>query len=234
MTSTKPLSISRQSLQRMPLYLERLKKLKAQGKKYVSSSYLAAELGLHPVQVRKDLAAVSKVDGNPRVGFLLCGLIDDMEDFLGCKNAHEAVVVGVGNLGHALLTYKNFAEYGLSIAAGFDSSPDVIGTTVDGKEIFDVSHLTEYCARIGVHIGIITTPAEYAQEVCNALLLGGIKAIWNFAPVYLNVPDDIIITNENLAASFAALSGRLRQRQDQEETSLDNDPDTGLDKPQDS
>lgn len=222
MTSSKPLSISRQSLQRMPLYLERLKKLRALGKSHVSSSYLAAELGLHPVQVRKDLAAVSKVDGNPRVGFLLEGLITDMEDFLGCNNAHEAVVVGAGNLGHALLTYKNFAEYGLSIAAGFDSSPAIIGSFVDGKEIFDVSHLSEYCARIGVHIGIITTPAECAQQVCDALLAGGIKAIWNFAPVHLNIPPDVIITNENLAASFSALSGRLRQRQEQEEAEIES------------
>lgn len=201
----------------MPLYLERLKKLRMQGGSYVSSSYLAAELGLHPVQVRKDLAAVSKVDGNPRVGFLLNGLIDDMEDFLGCNNAHEAVVAGIGNLGRALLSYKNFSEYGLSVVAGFDNSPDIVGTFADGKEIFDVSHLTEYCARIGVHIGIITTPAECAQQVCDAMLLGGIKAIWNFAPVYLNVPPDIIITNENLAASFAALSSRLRQKQEQDE-----------------
>ena len=95
----KPLSISRQSLQRMPVYLELLKKIKAGGGAYVSAAFLAGELGLHPVQVRKDLASVSKVDGNPRIGFALDGLIDDMEDFLGCKNAHEAVVAGVGNLG---------------------------------------------------------------------------------------------------------------------------------------
>ncbi|MEG1824092.1 MAG: redox-sensing transcriptional repressor Rex [Cloacibacillus sp.] len=216
MNSTKPLSISRQSLQRMPVYLEELKALKNAGNIYVSSSNLAAKLGLHPVQVRKDLAAVSKVDGNPRVGFLLEGLIDDMEDFLGCKNAHEAIVAGVGNLGRALLSYKNFDQYGLSIIAGFDSAQEVIGTTVAGKEIFEASRLTEYSARIGVHIGIIAAPAEHAQAICDAMILGGIKAIWNFAPVHLNVPPDILITNENLAASFAALSSRLRQQQEKQ------------------
>lgn len=212
--NTKPLSISRQSLQRMPLYLEHLKKLRADGSSHVSTAFLAGELGLHPVQVRKDLAAVSKVDGNPRIGFALEGLIEDMEEFLGCKNAHEAVVAGVGNLGRALLSYKNFDRYGLSIIAGFDSDPAVIGTTVHGKEIFDVSRLTELCGRFTVHIGIITAPAQYAQDICDAMVRGGIKAIWNFAPAHLNVPDDVIISNENLAASFAALSSRLRQRQE--------------------
>ena len=89
----------------------------------------------------------------------------------------------------------------------------MIGSTVHGKEIFDVARLTELCGRFAVHIGIITAPAPCAQSICDAMVRGGIKAVWNFAPVHLNVPGDVIITNENLAASFAALSGRLRQRQ---------------------
>ena len=132
MTSSeaKPFSISRQSLQRMPVYLELLKKIKAEGRSHVSAAFIASELGLHPVQVRKDLASVSSVDGNPRIGFALDGLIDDMSEFLGCNNAHEAVVAGVGNLGRALLSYKNFSRYGLAVIAGFDTSRDVVGTTV--------------------------------------------------------------------------------------------------------
>ncbi|HIT04445.1 MAG TPA: redox-sensing transcriptional repressor Rex [Candidatus Caccocola faecipullorum] len=208
---TKPLSISRQSLQRMPVYLELLKKIKAGGGTHVSAAFLAGELGLHPVQVRKDLASVSKVDGNPRIGFALDGLIDDMEDFLGCKNAHEAVVAGVGNLGRALLSYGGFGSYGLSIIAGFDTSPDVVGTTVAGKEIFHASRIAELCARLGVHIGIIAAPAAAAQSTCDAMLRGGVRAIWNFAPVHLTLPPGVIVANENLAASFAALSGRLSQ-----------------------
>ena len=155
----------------MPLYLEHLKRLRADGSSHVSAAFLAGELGLHPVQVRKDLAAVSKVDGNPRVGFTLEGLIEDMEEFLGCKNAHEAVVAGVGNLGRALLSYKNFDRYGLSIIAGFDSDPAIIGTTVHDKEIFNVSRLSELCGRFAVHIGIITAPAQFAQDICDALEL---------------------------------------------------------------
>lgn len=195
----------------MPVYLELLKKIKADGGAYVSAAFLAGELGLHPVQVRKDLASVSKVDGNPRIGFALDGLIDDMEDFLGCKNAHEAVVAGVGNLGRALLSYGGFGSYGLSIIAGFDMSPEVVGTTVAGKEIFHASRISELCSRLGVHIGIITAPAAAAQSACDALTAGGVRAIWNFAPVRLTLPPGVIVTNENLAASFAALSGRLSQ-----------------------
>ena len=211
MANTKTGSISKQSLQRLPVYLERLIKMRADGKSHVSATALADELGLHPVQVRKDLAAVSSVDGNPRIGFALEALIDDVEDFLGCKNLNEAVLVGTGNLGRALLSYKNFEEYGLSIIAAFDKDPAVTGTEVHGKEIFDAARITELCARFGVHIGIITVPAQQAQDVCDALLLGGVRAIWNFAPAHLKVPEGIIITNENLAASFVALSSRLRQ-----------------------
>lgn len=208
---SKPLSISRQSLQRMPVYLELLKKIKAGGGAHVSAALLAGELGLHPVQVRKDLASVSKVDGNPRIGFALDGLIDDMEEFLGCKNAHEAVVAGAGNLGRALLSYGGFANYGLSIIAGFDTSPEVVGTMVADKEIFHASRIAELCSRLGVHIGIITVPARAAQSVCDEMVRGGVRAIWNFAPVHLTLPPGVIATNENLAASFAALSSRLSQ-----------------------
>ena len=183
----------------------------AGGGAHVSAALLAGELGLHPIQVRKDLASVSKVDGNPRIGFALDGLIDDMEEFLGCKNAHEAVVAGAGNLGRALLSYGGFANYGLSIIAGFDTSPEVVGTMVADKEIFHASRIAELCSRLGVHIGIITVPARAAQSVCDEMVRGGVRAIWNFAPVHLTLPPGVIATNENLAASFAALSSRLSQ-----------------------
>lgn len=208
------LSISRQSLQRLPLYLELLKKLRAAGDTNVSSSLIAVTLSLHPVQVRKDLAAVSTVEGNPRIGFSLDGLISDIEDFLGFNNVNEAVLVGVGNLGRALMSYRTFEDCGLRIIAGFDTNPAVIGTTVHGKDILDVSKLSELCNRIKVHIGIITVPAQNAQWVCDRLVEGGIEAVWNFAPTHLHVPDSILINNENLSASFAGLSTRLRMKKE--------------------
>ncbi len=208
------LSISRQSLQRLPLYLELLKKLKRAGDTNVSSSLIAGTLSLHPVQVRKDLASVSTVEGNPRIGFSLDGLISDIEDFLGFNNVNEAVLVGVGNLGRALMSYKTFEDCGLRIIAGFDSNPDLIGTTVHGKDILDVSKLSELCDRIKVHIGIITVPAPHAQWVCDRLVEGGIEAVWNFAPTHLIVPDNVILDNENLSASFAGLSTRLRMKKE--------------------
>lgn len=208
------LSISRQSLQRLPLYLELLKKLRAAGDTNVSSSLIAVTLSLHPVQVRKDLAAVSTVEGNPRIGFSLDGLISDIEDFLGFNNVNEAVLVGVGNLGRALMSYRTFEDCGLRIIAGFDTNPAVIGTTVHGKDILDVSKLSELCNRIKVHIGIITVPAPNAQWVCDRLVEGGIEAVWNFSPTHLHVPDSILINNENLSASFAGLSTRLRMKKE--------------------
>lgn len=207
-----PLSISKQTLQRLPIYLEFLHKYKIAGNVNVSSAVMAQALSLHPVQVRKDLASVSTVDGNPRIGFGLGTLIRDIEDFLGYNNLTDAVLAGAGNLGRALLSYKTFEQCGIQILAGFDSDPAKIGSSVHGKEILDFAKLTDMCRRFGVHIGIITVPADSAQSVCDMMVAGGVLAIWNFAPVKLSLPEGILVHNENLTASLSALSSMLRQR----------------------
>ena len=211
-TAGAPLSISRQTLQRLPLYLEFLRKYKEDGNVNVSSAVMACALALHPVQVRKDVASVSTVDGNPRIGFGLDTLINDIEDFLGYNNVTEAVLVGAGNLGIALLSYKTFETCGIQIIAAFDSDKSKIGLSVHGKEILDSAKITDMCRRFNVHIGIITVPAEQAQMVCDCMTAGGVLAIWNFAPVKLAVPENVIVHNENLTASLSALSSMLRQR----------------------
>ncbi len=128
-----------------------------------------------------------------------------MTRFLGYGNNSEAVLVGVGNLGRSLLTYRNFKEYGLNIIAAFDNDPALTGTEHGGIQILDVRKVSDLCARLNVHIGIITVPAEAAQDVCDGLVAGGIRAVWNFAPVNLKVPDAVSVRNEDMAASLAAL-----------------------------
>lgn len=205
-------SISRQALQRMPYYLQYLKKLLDSGAVIIAAPAVAETLGFGEVQVRKDFAAVSSSKGKPKTGFPVAGLITDMERFLGYHNAHQAVLAGVGYLGRALLSYQGFEQRGLDIAVAFDSDDALIGQQVCGKHILPPSQLSDVCRRLNIHIGIITVPASQAQVVCDQLVAGGVLAIWNFAPVHLSAPRHILVQNENMAASLAMLSKHLKAR----------------------
>ena len=197
--------MSRQALQRMPLYLQYLITLREGGKTEVSAPFLAEHFGFTEIQVRKDLAAASSVQGKPKVGFRLLPLIQDIQDVLGFKTDNKAVVVGAGSMGTALLSYKGFREYGIKVTAGFDNKKALIGTEIAGITVYDVRDLKSYCKNSGVNIGIITVPSSDAQNVCDLMVKAGIRAIWNFAQIHLNAPKGVLIYNENMAASLAIL-----------------------------
>ena len=200
--------ISKSVLKRLPGYLTYLKSLPDGTATYISATALAAALGMGEVQVRKDLAMVSD-GGRPKVGYLREGLIEDIESFLGYDNTTDAVLIGAGKLGQALLGYSGFAAYGLNILAAFDVNvPE--GASASGKPIYDMGQLNSFCRGHKVRMGIITVPAEFSQEVCNELISSGIKAIWNFAPSHLEVPANILVQNENMATSLAVLSMHLQ------------------------
>ena len=203
--------ISRATLKRLPTYLSYLKALPSEASANISATALAAGLHMGEVQVRKDLALVSD-GGRPKIGYNREHLIADIENFLGYGNSNDAVLIGAGKLGRALLGYGGFAEYGLNIVAAFDANDTLIGTTNGGKPIMHLSRLGEVCQRYKIKIGIITVPAEYAQGVCDLLIENVILAIWNFAPKHLNVPDGILVQNENMAASLALLCKHLNER----------------------
>lgn len=204
--------ISQQTLKRLPYYLNYLNELKMNGILQAASPQIASALGYNDIQVRKDLASVSRSPGRPKMGFMVSELINDIEEFLGYRNTNDAILVGVGCLGRALLGYKGFQSYGLNIAAAFDHDESKIGTEVDGKHVFSLDKLSDLCKRLNIHIGIITVPAGNAQDVCNLLVSSGIKAVWNFAPVRLKVPEGILVQNENMAESLALLSQHLKQQ----------------------
>ena len=189
--------------------MEYLKSIKSEGEIYISSTSIAKKLKLNDVQVRKDLALVSSSGGKPKVGYEIDELILDIETFLGFKNNNKAVLVGVGSLGRALLNYTGFENYGLSIVKAFDVSLQKIGKRVNGIEILSLDDILKFCKDNNIHIGIITVPHEQAQEVCDVLVSSWVKAIWNFAPTKLSVPEDILIQNENMASSLAVLSRHL-------------------------
>ena len=207
--ANEPVIMSHQAIKRFPYYLKYLKQLNPEDGDRVSASTMAADLRLYEVLVRKDLAAVSSIAGKPRVGFIVKDLITDIENFLGYNNQDMAVLVGAGHLGKALLSYSGFSEYGLEIVAAFDCDRSLHGEHVGGREIFPMDKMDNLCARLNVRIGIIAVPWSCAQEVCDLMIKSGITAVWNFAPVHLNVPDNILVQNENMAVSLAILSKHL-------------------------
>lgn len=204
-------SVPSQTFRRLPQYLAYLKSLPQDGPANISATVIAQALDMNDVQVRKDLAMISD-GGRPKIGYVRTDLIRDIERFLGYDDTRSAVLVGAGNLGRALLSYERFEEYGLSIAAAFDTDPALIGTTVHKTPILPVNKLADLCRRLKIHIGILTVPDVAAQAACDALVEGGILAIWNFSPTQLRVPGGILVFNENMAGSLAVLSKHLSIR----------------------
>lgn len=204
-------NVPKPTLLRLPGYLQYLYRKKAEGVSFISTTTIGEDLKLYHVQVRKDLAAIGAA-GKPKLGYEINELINTLVQFLDYDNEKTAVLAGAGQLGKTLLAYEGFANYGLNIAAAFDINPEIIGREVKGKCIYPLEKMEEVCRVLSVHIGIITVPARHAQEVADLMTECGIKAIWNFSPVHLKVPDDIIVQNENMAASLAVLSNKLAEK----------------------
>ena len=204
--------ISKSVLKRLPGYLAYLKSIPDSASPYISATSLANALGMGEVQVRKDLAMVSD-GGRPKIGYLRESLIEDIEQFLGYDNTTDAVLIGAGKLGQALLGYNGFDAYGLNILAAFDAKP-AADATDDGKPIYPMDQLESFCRANKVLMGIITVPDAHAQAVCDKLIACGIKAIWNFAHIDLEAPSDVIVENVHLADSFMNLSYRISNNGD--------------------
>ncbi len=199
--------ISKSVLKRLPGYLAYLKNMPDDAPAHISATALANALGMGEVQVRKDLALVSD-GGRPKIGYLRTALVDDIEQFLGYDNTTDAILVGAGKLGCALLGYEGFEEYGLNILAAFDRTPHEQDDS--GKPILPMDKLQSFCKSHKILMGIITVPAAHAQEVANLMIECGIKAIWNFAPAHLDAPPHILIQNQNMATNLAVLSMHLQ------------------------
>jgi redox-sensing transcriptional repressor len=203
--------IPQPSLNRLPQYHYYLTELKGRGINRVSCSVIGNDLNLVAVQVRKDLQYTGIV-GKPKTGYSVPELIQAIESFLGWNNANDAFLVGVGNLGTALLGHERFSNFGLSIVAAFDANTDKIGKWIHGKAVLPLEKLADLSQRMRIHLGIITVPAEVVQSIADEMVKGGIQAIWNFAPVRLKVPAHIIVHNEDLYSSLASLSWKLARR----------------------
>jgi redox-sensing transcriptional repressor len=196
------------TLKRLPLYHRWVKQLEQQGRQSISCTDIGAELKLDPTQVRKDLESAG-IGGRPRVGYSVRNVVNGIEQFLGWNLTNEAFLVGAGSLGSALLGYRKFEECGLKIVAAFDRDPSKVGAAIHAKHVLPLTKLTALAQRMHILIGIITVPPAAAQDVADLMVAGGIRAIWNFAPIRLRVPEGVIVHNEDLYVSLAALSQKL-------------------------
>ena len=198
-------TVSRATLGRVPVYLKYLKAL-PENEKYISATKIASNLKLGDVLVRKDLQMISG-DGKPKVGYERLDLMKKMGTYLeNVDKQNRAVIVGAGRLGCALLGYPGFSDFGVDIVAAFDNDETKIGNSVGGKNIYSEKELETFCRENNIKIGVITVPAVAAQQTCDRLVSCGVKAIWNFGSASINVPDDVIVQQENLALSLAYLN----------------------------
>ena len=200
--------LSYPSIRRMPSYLRILKDLVATDQKTVSATFLAKALGFEPIVVRKDFDPLP-ITGKSGVGYDITELIKAIEDYLGWNNITDAFLVGTGNLGSALLGYRGFEQYGVKIVLAFDVAPAKTHQTIHDVHVLPIEELPLMAERMKVQIGILAVPVECAQAVAEKMIQAGIRGIWNFAPVKLVVPDNVVVQNEDLAEGLAVLSVKL-------------------------
>jgi redox-sensing transcriptional repressor len=197
------------SIRRLPSYLKIARELMAEGKSYVSGTFIAGELGYAPIQVRKDLA-ITGVTGLPRKGFPLAELVDAIERFLGWDKAEKSVLVGAGNLGTALLGNPEFPRHGLKFVAAFDKNPEKISRLIHNVPVYAMEEIEEKIPMLGARIAVLTVPSEAARDTAAVLARCGVEGVWNFTNVNLKMPENIAVQQEDLTSGYAMLCATLR------------------------
>ena len=196
------------TLRRLPWYLSNAKLMREKGEKYVSSTQISKQINIDASQIAKDLSYVD-IAGRTRVGYDIDLLIQVLEDFLGFTNMHKAFLFGVGSLGAALLRDSGLHHFGLEIVAAFDVNPELVGKDLNGIPIFHSDDFEAKMKEYDVNIGVLTVPINIAQEITNKMVDGGIKAVWNFTPFRIRVPENIVVQNTSLYAHLAVMFNRL-------------------------
>ena len=196
------------TLRRLPWYLSNIKLMKEKGEQYVSSTQISKEINIDASQIAKDLSYVN-ISGRTRVGYNIDALIEVLESFLGFTNMHKAFLFGVGSLGAALLRDSGLHHFGLEIVAAFDVNPELVGKDLNGIPIFHSDDFEAKMKEYDVNIGVLTVPINIAQEITNKMVDGGIKAVWNFTPFRIRVPENIVVQNTSLYAHLAVMFNRM-------------------------
>lgn len=196
------------TLRRLPWYLAYVSTLRAADVEYVSTTRIAEALNVDPSQIAKDLSFLG-IRGKTRIGYLVSALEDKLGSFLGFRQSHNAIMAGVGSLGAALIADSGLQRYGLNIVAGIDVNPALTGTMIGNVEIFAPESAKELVERLEARIGVIAVPFESAQSVSDLLVDAGVKAIWNFTPSRIRVPEGIVIANTSIYSHLAVMYNRL-------------------------
>ena len=196
------------TLRRLPWYLSNIKLMKEKGEQYVSSTQISKEINIDASQIAKDLSYVN-ISGRTRVGYNIDALIEVLESFLGFTNMHKAFLFGVGSLGAALLRDSGLHHFGLEIVAAFVVNPELVGKDLNGIPIFHSDDFEAKMKEYDVNIGVLTVPINIAQEITDKMVDGGIKAVWNFTPFRIRVPENIVVQNTSLYAHLAVMFNRL-------------------------
>jgi len=199
------LSISKATVDRLPRYYRCLRQLTDEGVEIASSEELGRRLAINPEQIRKDLAFFGQF-GKKGVGYYVAELKESIGNILGLDHHWSVAIIGMGHLGAALANYQGIARLGFRLAAIFDANPTVIGTRIGEHRVEDIADLTEIIAERAIQIGVIAVPAEAAQSIADRLVAAGIRGIWNFAPVKLQVPPGIAFVSEDLSVGLSSLS----------------------------
>ena len=176
----------------------------------VTSAQIAEALDLDPTQVRKDFSAIGLL-GIGRVGFDACEACGAIRMALGFDQKHDAVLVGAGHLGTALLAYSGFARYGLNIVAAFDRDKSRVGRKIAGCPVKATRAMKPFIRRHGIQLAILTTPVEVAQELADRLVSAGVVAIWNFTPSHLRVPPGVLVRNEHISLGLSEIAHFLKR-----------------------
>ncbi|RZT93226.1 redox-sensing transcriptional repressor [Ancylomarina subtilis] len=203
------------SLRRMPAYLSFSEGLLKKGQEFVSSTQIANYMNIDPTQVTKDLSYTSIV-GKTRVGYEVKAMVEILSNFLGFTVLDQAFLVGAGSLGSALLLDDGLENFGLDIVAAFDINPAIIGKKFNDIEVFHIDQFRDLAQEMKAIIGIITVPAEFAQSVADLMAAWGVKAIWNFTPARIKVPDDIVVQNTSLYANLAIIFNKIHHDREKE------------------
>lgn len=198
------------ALRRLPWYLAYVTNLRKHGVENVSSTQISRDLSVDSSQIAKDLSFL-KIKGKTRIGYDVATLEQQLQEFLGFRHSHNALIVGVGSLGSALILDSGLSQFGLNIVAGFDINPDLIGRSICDIPVFSVDELKMRCRQFSSEIGIITVPFENAQEAADKLIAAGVKALWNFTPMRISVPGDIVVSNTSIYAHLAVMYNRLAE-----------------------
>jgi redox-sensing transcriptional repressor len=204
-----PIEIPEVVIERLPVYARALAAMQARGLEVVSSQELGEQLGVTPAQIRKDLSYFGRFGKQGR-GYSVNRLMDELRQILGLDRAWGMVLIGVGQLGRAILQYGGFGPQGFHVIDAFDAGPEQIGEQIGGVTVRDVAELPQVLASTHVEIGIVAVPAEHAQSVIDTLVAGGVKAILNYAPIAPQVPSGVHVRQIDPVLSLQSMTYYLK------------------------